>query len=256
MLRSILARLAAHEPEPPPPVPPRVPLGQRLYAVGDIHGRDDLLAQLVERIEADDAARGPAETTIILLGDLVDRGPASAAVVERAHALAQRRRVRLLAANHEEVMLNALGGSIEALRFFCRIGGEETIASYGMSRDAMRGMAFDELLPRFQVAVPPHHADFLRSAEDWIAIGDYVFVHAGIRPGVALAAQKPADLRWIREPFLDDPRWHGAMIVHGHTITPAVDARPNRLGIDTGAYASGRLTAVGLEGPERWFLEG
>jgi serine/threonine protein phosphatase 1 len=252
MLRSILARLAVREPDPPPRVPP----GQRLYAIGDIHGRDDLFAQLLERIEADDGARGSAETTIILLGDLVDRGPASAAVVERAHRLAQRRRVRLLAANHEEVMLNALGGSVEALRFFCRIGGEETIGSYGISREVMRGMAFDDLLPRFQAAVPAHHAALLRAAEDMVRIGDYAFVHAGVRPGVALVAQKPADLRWIREPFLDDPRWHGAMIVHGHTITDAVDVRANRIGIDTGSYASGKLTAVGLEGEERWFLEG
>ena len=116
-------------------------------------------------------------------------------------------------------------------------------------------MSFEELLSAIQAAVPDHHIAMLRAAEDYVQIGDYLFVHAGIKPGVTLTQQKPSDLRWIREPFLDDARWHGAMVVHGHTITEKVDAQPNRLGIDTGAYASGNLTAVGLEGTERWFLE-
>lgn len=235
---------------------PAIPAGQRVYAIGDIHGRDDLFADLIARIDADDAARGPADTSIILLGDLVDRGPASAAVVERACKLAaERPQLHLLSANHEEVMLKALAGSVDALRFFCRIGGEETILSYGVDRDLYREMTFEELLPVFQAAVPEHHVALLQAAEDWLRIGDYLFVHAGIRPGVDFDDQKPSDLRWIREQFLDDPRWHGAMIVHGHTITDDVDAQPNRLGIDTGAFASGRLTAVGLEGTDRWFLQ-
>lgn len=251
MLKSLLRRSPA---KPAFPIP-AVPDGQRVYAIGDIHGRDDLFAALIEQIEEDDAARDPAETSIVLLGDLIDRGPASAAVVERAFALAQRRSVRLLTANHEEVFLKALGGSVDALRFFCRIGGEETIWSYGIVGDAYRAMSFDELLPALQGAVPDHHRAMLEAAEDHVQIGDYLFVHAGIKPGVELAGQKPSDLRWIREPFLDDPRWHGALVVHGHTITDAVDERPNRIGIDTGAYASGKLTAIGMAGTDRWFLE-
>ena len=250
MLRSLLRRAPA---APQYPVP-AVPDGQRVYAVGDIHGCDNLFAALIDRIEADDAARGAADTTIVLLGDLIDRGPASAAVVERAHALVQRRKVRLLTANHEEVLLAVLEGSLNALRFFCRIGGEETIWSYGIKGDAYRSMSFEELLPAVQAAVPDHHRALLAAAEDQVQIGDYLFVHAGIKPGIDLTAQKPSDLRWIREPFLLDPRWHGVMVVHGHTITEAVDEHPNRIGIDTGAYASGRLTAIGLEGTDRWFL--
>ncbi len=235
---------------------PTLPAGQRLYAIGDIHGRDDLFAQLLAQIDADNAARGPAETSLILLGDLVDRGPASAAVVERTCQLAQEHpNLRLLSANHEEVMLKALDGSLESLRFFCRIGGEETILSYGIDRDTYRAMDFEELLPAFQAAVPPHHIALLRCAEDWVQVGDYIFVHAGIRPGVPMDEQRRSDLRWIRDDFLDDPRWHGAMIVHGHTISDDVDNQPNRIGIDTGAYASGSLTAIGLEGTERWFLQ-
>lgn len=250
MIKALIRKFSASPLRPLPSVPP----GQRVYAIGDIHGCDTLFAELLEKIDADDQQRGPAETHIVLLGDLVDRGPSSAAVVERAYQLAQQRRVRLLTANHEEVFLQALDGSLNALRFFCRIGGEETIWSYGISQTIYREMTFDDLLPALQAAVPDHHRAMLEAAEEWVQIGDYVFVHAGIRPGVALADQKPADLRWIRDDFIDDKRWHGAMIVHGHTITEAVDDHPNRLGIDTGAYASGRLTAVGLEGTDRWFL--
>lgn len=250
MLKSLLRRSPA---KPALPIP-AVPDGQRVYAIGDIHGCDNLFAALIERIEADDAARGAADTTIVLLGDLIDRGPASAAVVERAHALAGRRKVRLLTANHEEVFLKALDGSLESLRFFCRIGGEETIWSYGIKGDAYRALSFEELLPALQATVPDHHRAMLEAAEEYVQIGDYLFVHAGIKPGVELTAQKPSDLRWIREPFLYDPRWHGMMVIHGHTITEAVDEHPNRIGIDTGAYASGRLTAIGLEGIDRWFL--
>jgi serine/threonine protein phosphatase 1 len=251
MLKSLLRRTPT---KPVFPIP-AVPHGRRVYAIGDIHGRDDLFAQLLDQIAADDAARGSADTTIVLLGDLIDRGPDSAAVVERACRLAQDHGdVRLLSANHEEVFLKALGGSLDALRFFCRIGGEETIWSYGIVGDAYRAMGFDELLPALQAAVPDHQLAFLKAAQDWVQIGDFVFVHAGIRPGAAMADQKASDLRWIREPFLDDARWHGAMVVHGHSITEAVDVQPNRLGIDTGAYASGKLTAVGLERTERWFL--
>jgi serine/threonine protein phosphatase 1 len=235
---------------------PSVPPGQRVYAIGDIHGCDALFAALIARIEADDAARGPAETSIVLLGDLIDRGPASAAVVERAMALAERRGVRLLTANHEEVMLKALDGSMDALRFFTRIGGEETIWSYGIDKIAYRDMTFEELMTAFQHVVPAAHRAFLNSAEEMVLIGDYLFVHAGIKPGVPLDDQNVSDLRWIREPFLTDRRSHGVMVVHGHTITEAVDAQANRIGIDTGAYASGRLTAIGLEGTARWFLEG
>lgn len=250
MLKSLFRKFSTDTALPTPSIPP----GRRVYAIGDIHGCDVLFAELLDKIDADERARGPADTCIVLLGDLVDRGPSSAAVVERAYQLAQARQVRLLSANHEEVFLKALGGSLDALRFFCRIGGEETIWSYGIDRIAYRDLSFEELLSALQALVPDHHRAMLEAAEDLVQIGDYVFVHAGIRPGVELAAQKASDLRWIRDDFLFDDRWHGAMVVHGHTITDTVDEHPNRLGIDTGAYTSGQLTAVGLEGTERWYL--
>ena len=233
-----------------------VPQGRRVYAIGDIHGRDDLFEELLLLIERDDAMAAPAETSVILLGDLVDRGPSSRQVIDRAIDLSRRwSDVRLLAGNHEEVFLKALDGDPQLVRYFVQIGGESTINSYGLVGDAYYSMTFEEIAQRLPQLVPDGHKQFLAAAEEQIRIGDYLFVHAGIRPGTALEAQKGSDLRWIREDFLTDRRDHGAMIVHGHTITDNVAERPNRIGIDTGAYRSGILTAVVLEGSGRRYLQ-
>jgi serine/threonine protein phosphatase 1 len=250
MVLKLLRR--AIEPSPPPA---RVPDGVRLYAIGDIHGRLDLLDQLLFRIEADERARGAARTHLIFLGDLIDRGPASAGVVQRALEVQQSgRSARFLMGNHEEVFLKVLGGSLEALRFFVKIGGRATILSYGIDAADYDALHYDELLPILIDRVPQEHVAFLQSFEDRIAIGDYLFVHAGIRPRVPIDDQTGGDLRWIRSEFLDYRGTHGAIVVHGHTITDEVEERSNRIGIDTGAFASGRLTALGLEGGERWYL--
>ena len=240
--------------EPAAPVT-RVPDGVRVYAIGDIHGRLDLLDSLLFRIEADERARESAKTQLIFLGDLVDRGPDSAGVVQRALELKQSgRRVRFLMGNHEEVFLKALSGSIEALRFFLRIGGRATAISYGIAENDYDSLCFDGLSERLLALVPPEHVAFLESFEDQIRIGDYLFVHAGVRPRVPMEEQTGGDLRWIRSEFLDFRGDHGSMVVHGHTITEEVEERSNRIGIDTGAFASGRLTALGLEGSQRWYL--
>lgn len=237
------------------PTPARVPDGLRVYAIGDIHGRLDLLDQLLFRIEADERVRGGARTQLIFLGDLVDRGPDSAGVVQRALELKESgRSVRFLMGNHEEVFLKALAGSLEALRFFVKIGGRSTILSYGFDEAEYEALDYDELLVRLMDRVPAAHRSFLNSFEDQIAIGSYLFVHAGIRPRVPLDEQTGGDLRWIRSDFLDFRGDHGPIVVHGHTIFDDVDERSNRIGIDTGAFASGRLTALGLEGGERWYL--
>jgi serine/threonine protein phosphatase 1 len=231
-----------------------VPDGARIYAIGDIHGRLDLLDRLLAMIDADDAGRGPSRTELIFLGDLLDRGPDSLGVVERVMALGERRAVRCLLGNHEEVFLRALSGDLRALRFLVRIGGRETLLSYGISAEQYRDVDYDELLVLLQEKVPASHVAFLSSFENWIEIGDYLFVHAGLRPGVAVEDQKSSDLCWIREDFLSHRESFGKMVVHGHSITEDIDERPNRIGIDTGAFASGRLTAIGLEGDQRWYL--
>jgi serine/threonine protein phosphatase 1 len=231
-----------------------VPDGQRVYAIGDIHGRLDLFAALGDAIERDDAARGPADTTIVLLGDLVDRGPDSALVLEAAREWQKLRRVRIIRGNHEEMFLLAFRKE-PALRNFLRFGGQETVLSYPVDAAAFQLADFPEAQAMMDAAVPQADRDFINTFEDQVRIGDYLFVHAGIQPGVPLERQTKHEMRWIREPFLSHSGSHGCVVVHGHTISDEVEIRPNRIGLDTGAFMTGRLTALGLEGTERWLIE-
>jgi serine/threonine protein phosphatase 1 len=234
-----------------------VPAGVRIYAIGDIHGRNDLLEMLLRKIDADDAARGGALTQIIFLGDLVDRGDDSAGVIETAMALkASGRHVRFLMGNHEEVFVRACRvPDPKMTRFFLRIGGEATVLSYPITKAEYQTLDMEQLATRLASLVPENHLQFIESFEDQIVIGDYVFVHAGIKPGVPLSEQKPSDLRWIREEFVSQRGDLEKVVIYGHTIYDDVDERGSRVGIDTGAYASGKLTAIGLEGGERWYLQ-
>jgi serine/threonine protein phosphatase 1 len=230
-----------------------VPDGERVYAVGDIHGRADLFAALIAAIETDDAARAIARTSYILLGDLVDRGPDSAGVIRLARDWSARRGARLIAGNHEEMFLQSMDDSA-ILKQSLRHGGRETVLSYPINRDAWNAADLDEARDLMSRSIPADDLEYLRQGEDMIQIGDFLFVHAGIAPGVPLDQQTTSALRWIREPFLNWRESHGPVVVHGHTITPEPEVRTNRIGIDTGAYASGRLTALGLEGSRRWFV--
>lgn len=233
---------------------PRIPAGQRIYAVGDIHGRLDLFEALIAAIEADDAARDQADTMIVLLGDLVDRGPDSAGVIDSVRRLQARRNLRIIAGNHEEMFLQCLENT-DILRHFLRYGGRETALSYAIDADRYRDATLEEAQDMLRDAVPAEDLAFISGFEDHVCIGDYLFVHAGIRPGTPIEEQNSGDLRWIREPFLSHGGSHGYVVVHGHTITDEPDIRPNRIGIDTGAYQSGRLTALGLEGSAQWLIE-
>lgn len=235
----------------------RVPDGTRIYAIGDIHGRNDLLHTLLRQIDASDAQRGPADTTIIFLGDLMDRGDDSAGVIETAMALkASGKRVRFLMGNHEEVFVRACRKNDPKItRFFLRIGGEATVLSYPITRMEYMTLDMEQLSERLASLVPQEHLEFIDAFEDQIVIGDYAFVHAGIRPGVPLSEQKPSDLRWIREEFVDQRGGLEKVVVYGHTIYDEIEERGSRIGIDTGAYASGKLTALALEGGERWYLQ-
>lgn len=250
MLSKLRTLFGAGESAPLPAIPP----GQRVYAVGDIHGRADLFEALIAAIDADDAARDPAETTVVLLGDLVDRGPDSAGVIALARAWQQRRNLRALMGNHEEMFLDSFERE-EVLRHFLRYGGRETILSYPVDPDTYAAANLAETQELMRAAVPAEDLAFLRAMEDRIGIGDYLFVHAGIRPGVPIEEQRQADLRWIREPFTTTREDLGAVVVYGHTIYDRVELAPSRIGIDTGAYQSGRLTALGLEGTARWLIE-
>ena len=240
--------------EPPPRRIASVPDGERWYVIGDIHGRRDLLEALETAIEEDDRAAGEAETTVVFLGDLVDRGPDSAGVIDLAVAWAERRNVRFLAGNHEEMFLDSFEDK-EVLRHFLKHGGRETILSYGLDKDAYRKMKMGELQQAMTQVVPEAHRKFLKNFEDIIVAGDYVLVHAGINPRLSIEEQKPSDLRWIRDRFLSHEDAFSHVVVHGHTIFEDVEHRDHRIGIDTGAFRTGRLTALVLEGSERRFIQ-
>ncbi|MCY7271595.1 MAG: metallophosphoesterase [Sphingomonas bacterium] len=237
-------------------VPPAIPDGHRIYAVGDVHGQDHLLADLLVQIEADISARPGGEMTIVFLGDLIDRGPKSAEVVERLRTYRPIGiRTEFLAGNHEEVLLRILEGEGSLVADWLRFGGAHCARSYGLSASRLAKMSLADAVETLRSTIPAEHQAFLASFGDTLRAGDYLFVHAGIRPGVALAEQAQIDLRWIREPFLDHPVRHDVMVVHGHTITEQVDERAGRIGIDTGAYKHGVLTALVLEGTQRRIIQ-
>ncbi|MET0137529.1 MAG: metallophosphoesterase family protein [Sphingobium sp.] len=229
--------------------------GVRVYAIGDVHGRLDLLKSLLEQIVTDSGKRGAVDRLrLVMLGDLIDRGPQSAQVVDLVMAMREAfDGMTCLMGNHEEMFLTALRGDARGLSLFRRMG-RETLLSYGIDDGFIDGPDDSLLLQAMLTAVPEAHRDFLRELPDSAVVGDYLFVHAGIRPGIALDAQDGRDLRWIRREFLSSRLRHSHMVVHGHSITEAVDEQPNRIGIDTGAYATGRLTCLKLEEDEREFL--
>ena len=232
------------------------PRGHRAYAVGDVHGCLDLLERLLSAIEEEIARDSPRKASIIFLGDLVDRGPQSAQVVERLRTYRPRgATAHFIMGNHEEVMLRVLDGELDLLPNWLRFGGAETILSYGVDPADLKGEPDEAMVERLREAVPAEHKEFLAGLADSISLGGYLFVHAGIRPGIDIAEQSQADLRWIREPFLGDDSDHGFVVVHGHTITNEVEVAHNRIAIDTGAFCTGTLTALAVEGKERWLIQ-
>lgn len=229
--------------------------GARAYGVGDIHGRLDLLDAMIEKIERDVRGRASKRTFIIFLGDYIDRGPASANVIERLRTFNPDYATPVfLSGNHEEVLLRILGGEHRLIAGWLKFGGAECAASYGLDPAALRRVDEKAAAELLRHRIPPSHVAFLESLGDTFSFGDYLFVHAGIRPGIALDEQSCQDMRWIREPFLTDVKEHGFMVVHGHTIVEEAEERTNRIAIDTGAYRSGVLTALGIENKERWYL--
>lgn len=240
-------------PQPPPRLP-AVKAGTRHYAIGDIHGRLDLFEAMITAIEEDDRIAASADTRIVLLGDLVDRGPDSAGVIARARAWQQARKVRILAGNHEEMFLAAFEKP-EALRHFLKHGGRETLISYGLSKKQLATLPLEDIFERLPALVPQSERDYIAAFEPMVRAGDYVFVHAGIDPARPLAEQKRSDLLWIRERFLNHEGPLEKVVVHGHTIFERVMDCGNRIGIDTGAFRSGVLTALVLEGDQRRIIQ-
>jgi serine/threonine protein phosphatase 1 len=233
----------------------RVPDGTRVYCVGDIHGRDDLLRELAERVEADMETGSFDHAVTVFLGDYVDRGHGSMRVIEQLASAEWPTSVAALSGNHEEFLLTFLADA-EILDFWRSQGGLETLHSYGVDvAPAMAGRDYAAIQAEFRVRLPKAHRDFLEALKVSMTAGDYFFCHAGVRPGVALDRQKRDDLLSIREPFLSSETEHGKLVVHGHTPSAGPEVRANRIGIDTAAYATGRLTCLILEKDQHRFLE-
>ncbi len=218
--------------------PGSLPRGRRVYAIGDIHGQRDRLAALHALIAADLAARPAASAVLVHLGDYIGHGPDSAGVVALLMAGQGVPAVNLLG-DHERMLLDALAGDRPAATDWLWFGGRQALVSWGV----------DPELPRadWEAALPPDHVRWLRTLVLTHREGDYLFVHAGIRPGVPLAEQSPEDLVSMRQPFLTSDRDHGVIVVHGHSSGPSVHITNNRIGLDTGAGIGGKLSCAVLE---------
>ena len=234
---------------------PSLPDGERVYCIGDIHGRLDLLRQLHQLIAAD-AACFAGGKKLIYLGDYIDRGGQSKQVIDLllAAPLAGFEPVYLLG-NHEQTLLDFLQHP-RAVAAWLTYGGRAALKSYGveLNRDPGRD-DLEALRDDLEYRMPQSHLEFFRRLQLMHQAGSYCFVHAGIRPGVPLQEQRNEDLLWIREDFTGSAVRHGCIVVHGHSITPEVDWRPNRIGIDTGAFHTGVLTCLVLEGTEQRVLQ-
>ncbi len=234
-----------------------VPAGTRVYAIGDIHGRSDLLAQMHELIARDMVVRPVERPVIVYLGDYVDRGERSRDVIDLLldRPVGGAESVHLLG-NHEDFLLTFLKDASVAY-LWLKNGGDATMFSYGVGYppSSDRDERFRLMRDAFEQKLPPRHLEFLRSLNLTHVEGGYAFVHAGIKPGRPVGDQVAADVLWIRSEFLESRADQGHCIVHGHTITDDIDVHSNRIGIDTGAYYSGKLTCLVLEGGERSVLQ-
>ena len=226
---------------------PSLPAGIRIYAVGDIHGRLDLLDKLLARIDADLAVRPAEKSLFVFLGDYIDRGPSSRETIDRLVEHAATNESVFLKGNHELIAIKCLSDR-SLFDQWLRLGGLETLVSYGVpSEISASGKSIVELQAAFHSALPQAHFRFFRDLQTSYACGDYFFAHAGVRPNVELSHQKESDLLWIRGEFLSSNFDFGKIIVHGHTPTRQIEVGPNRINIDTGAFATGRLTCLVIE---------
>lgn len=233
---------------------PRVPEGVRIYAIGDIHGRADLLDQMLARIDAHLAAYPAFRPVQVFLGDYVDRGPASRGVLDRLITRDYDHETICLKGNHETYVVEFLKNAT-ILDKWRHYGGLETLMSYGITPSINADPAEQaRLAVVFRRALPESHLQFLSNLMPSFSCGDFFFVHAGVRPGIPLKKQREHDLLWIREDFLHYEEDFSKIVVHGHTPVLKPDIRPNRINIDTGAYATGQLTCLVIERDEFLFL--
>ncbi len=231
----------------------RLRAGERVYAVGDIHGCSRQLDALLARIVAD-PAEGISRRFLVFLGDYVDRGPDSKGVIERLLTPPAGFEATAVRGNHDQTLLDFLVDPA-VYGVWREFGGRETLLSYGVTPPLFDQIEdFDRARNELAAALPATHRQFLERLVGGLRIGGYYFTHAGVRPGVALEEQSAEDLMWIREDFLNSRQDFGAVVVHGHTPTPQPVIQRNRIGVDTGAYATGCLTAAVLDGDKCRFI--
>lgn len=228
-------------------IPADFPDGVRVYAIGDIHGRIELLNAMLLQIDADLCARPIAKSIQIFLGDYIDRGPASRNVVDRLIERGRTHETICLRGNHE-IFLTEFLSKPEVLPYWVKNGGLETLLSYGLiPPPAPNSAQQTEFADEFSEILPSEHLRFLSELRPYFTCGDFFFVHAGLRPNVPLDQQRDEDLFWIKQEFLEFKGSFGKIVVHGHTPVMEPDVRNNRINIDTGAFATGRLTCLVLE---------
>ena len=226
----------------------------RLYVIGDIHGRSDLLDRMVDEIHRDIESHESGECLTVTLGDYVDRGPDSRGVLDRVARNPFPTRYIALKGNHETLFETFLQDPAVG-PYWRSLGGLETLHSYGVGvSDLMLGKGFDQAAGELRAAVPKEHLVFLSSLEPSVTFGNYFLCHAGVRPGIPLARQSLEDLLWIRDEFLNSKMDFGKIVVHGHSPTERPEVLPNRINIDTGAFATGRLTCLVIDGERHRFL--
>jgi diadenosine tetraphosphatase ApaH/serine/threonine PP2A family protein phosphatase len=227
---------------------PRLPDGVRVYAIGDVHGRADLLQSLLTVIDADLARSAPRRAIHVFLGDYIDRGPDSRGVLDLLIARSRSHETVCLKGNHEVFLLEVLQDPTR-LQEWRHYGGLLTLVSYGIT-PTMSPTAEEqvELIDGLKRAIPPEHLAFVQQLPSSFTCGDFFFVHAGVKPGIPLERQRDEDMLWIREEFLASEEHFGKYVVHGHTPVSAPDIRSNRINIDTGAYATGNLTLLTIQG--------
>jgi serine/threonine protein phosphatase 1 len=232
-----------------------IPAGRRLYVVGDIHGRADLLNRMFDLIYQDMRAKSPERVIEIFIGDYVDRGRESKAVLDLLSSPPLGEERICLKGNHEQMLFDFLADSTTG-SFWTEFGGGDTLLSYGVRPKLnMAPAEAEKARLELREVLPLGHYRFLSGLPISFRCGGYFFAHAGVRPGVDLDQQTPEDLLWIRDPFLTSTRSFGAVVVHGHTPALEPVILPNRVCIDTGAFATGRLTCIVLEGTQRRFLQ-
>jgi serine/threonine protein phosphatase 1 len=234
--------------------PARVPDGLRIYAIGDVHGRIDLLEQVLARIDADVAAHPHSRAIQVFLGDYIDRGPSSREVLDRLINRTITHEVVCLKGNHESYVMDFLKNPA-ILDEWRQYGGLGTLLSYGLAPSLNAGRTEQaKLAAELDRALPQSHRAFLINLMPSFTCGDFFFVHAGVRPGVPLPLQSEQDLLWIREDFLLCEDDFSKIVIHGHTPVLEPDVRSNRINIDTGAYATGQLTCLVLERDQMLFI--